>query len=442
MYSGMLLNMKTHFVDKINSLGIRQDSPKHSLNILLAGNFFQRIGFAIIVTYTGLYLYQLGASLLEVSLFSTIPQIIIILASLPWGKYSDNTGDRRRPIILGSFALSLLFIAYLFLRIPIQFVLAASIAYLIYAPYVPLANAYSTCLVQEQGKAVGGIMMSSGLGWFTGSTMAGILFELLNSFQSVWLFGFSVCILASVMFLFLSSTPESANVQKEEVTISIENQVPEPKIASQPSSYRSITSNSLVLLLFIAMTVQSLSVTCFTPFYGPYFIDVLNGPEVLYGLSQGLPTLFGTILVIIIGYRIDTHMETIGLIIMTTFIAQLVAFTGLFLTNSAFFALLFWSIPFYPGLFVGGPVLVSLTTQLHDRGKGMTLFNGGGTLGRVIGPLLATSIVLGTTFLNGFELPLASLMPIIIIASLVFSGMGFVCSVLIYFKNRTRERLS
>ncbi len=173
---GRHLNMKTSFIDKMKSIGIRQYSPKHSLNILLAGNFFQRIGFSIIVTYTGLYLYQLGASLLEVSLFSTIPQIVIILASLPWGKYSDNTGDRRRPIILGSLALCLLFVAYLFLQIPIQFVLAASMAYLIYAPYIPLANAYSTCLVQEQGKAVGVIMMIGGLGCFTGSNMEGILF--------------------------------------------------------------------------------------------------------------------------------------------------------------------------------------------------------------------------------------------------------------------------
>ncbi|MHA1840320.1 MAG: MFS transporter [Candidatus Ranarchaeia archaeon] len=406
---------------------------QRSFRLLFSGNLCQRAGYAIILSYTSLYLYRLGATLLEISLYSTLPQIVIILAAIPWGRYSDRTGEHRVPIILGSSSLAVLMIFYFIMNVPWYFIIATCLAYIAYAPYIPIANAYSTMLSEDRGRALGILLTSSGLGWFTGSVAAGFVFDLTQSFQNIWLMALVLFLASSIQFFFL------ANRQKDEAIIRENTKMQRPELSTKQTSannegestYRQLLSNPIMLLLLFAALSQSAGISIFTTFYGPYFIDGIGGDEMLYGLSQALPTLIGTFLVLYFGSRIDRNKKDTKIVLLYSFIAQAVAYTGLLLTRNPYLVFLLWSIPMYPGVFVGGPAIINDNTSTVDRSKGMTLFSSGSSMGRILGPTLATFTVMVTTLLAGQEISLLEIIPLIIFIALVISIIGFICAVLI-----------
>jgi hypothetical protein len=176
----------------------------------------------------------------------------------------------------------------------------------------------------------------------------------------------------------------------------------------------------------------------FTSFFGPYFIDGLGGDELLYGISQALPTLLGTFLVLFFGSRIDRRRELTRVVLLYSFIAQMVIFTGILLTRNPVFVAIFWSIPAYPGIFVGAPAILTDNTSIANRSKGMTLFSSGSSLGRILGPTLATIVVVVTTIIVGFELPLLDIMPLTLQIAILVSFIGLICALLIV-KERTKK---
>ena len=407
---------------------------QRSFRLLFFGNLCQRAGFAIILGYTSLFLYRLGASLLEISLFSTLPQVVVVLSAIPWGRYSDRSGNHRVPIIVGSLSLVILVGMYFLLNAPWQFILVTCLVYVAYAPYIPIANAYSTVLSDDRGRALGILLASSGVGWFTGSTLAGFVFAITSNFFNLWFMALILLILATIQFVFL------INRQKQEAPILLEinstesvqkDILPSNTSDSRHLGYGGLIRKPVLLLLMFAAVSQSAGVSIFSVFYGPYFIDGLGGNELLYGMSQALPTLIGTFLVLYFGSRIDRQRNLTPVVLLYSFIAQTVMFSGILFTRNPFLVALFWSIPAYPGIFVGAPAIVSDNTSISNRSKGMTLFSSGSSTGRILGPLIATIVVVFTTLSVGTELPLLEVMPLILTIGIIIALIGFICALLI-----------
>ncbi|MHA1713611.1 MAG: MFS transporter, partial [Candidatus Ranarchaeia archaeon] len=340
---------------------------------------------------------------------------------------------------------AMLFALYLVMQFPWQFILVAILVNMLYIPYLPLVNAYLTEISQDRGRVISSIFAGNGAGFFIGSSVFGIVFELTGGFHVLWVSGLALHILATVMFLSIrhrrDETPPHVDAESIIPTISDAHDVGFVPPPDKGSSYFSLITNPLILLVFLAMIAQTLSNSIFAAYFGPYFIDALGGARWLYGFAQGLPTAIGTILVLYIGVKIDVNRNLCRYAILSTFIMQVFSFTGLIFVRDPLLTLMFRATPDYAGLFVGAPVLVAEITDTKDRGKGMTLTNTGRMVGRVMGPALATGIVSYTTVGYGAELPLLRVMPLFFSVALISALFGLMCALIIVAKQR-RKRVS
>ena len=148
-------------------------------------------------------------------------------------------------------------------------------------------------------------------------------------------------------------------------------------------------------------------------------MDFLGRSQTVYGIATGLSTFFGLFLTLILGRLSDNPRMTQKVIIMYTFVAQTLSFTGLLILQDPILLAINWTWPLYPGLFVGGPAVITDLTQKNNRGRGMVIFNAFINLGRGIGPLFATLVVISFSILQISPLTLYANNFVIIISKII-----------------------
>ena len=412
---------------------------RRSFNYLFLGNIIAKTGTGILFTYSFLYLYRIGATLLDLSLIATLPQVAMVLAAVPWGWFSDKTHSRKFPILLASLSQVALFAGLVVLSAPWQFLVLMVITNIIFSPSIPVMTSYITEISPNRGQVISIMSAGNSFGFFLGSTVFGFLFQLTQNFTALWVMGLLIHIIASVLFFFIRQPQLKPQPKISPLTVSrSETRHESLDLLAIPADhgYSHLLRKPLILLATFAMLASTTAFAVYSTYFGPYFIDGLGGPEWLYGVAQGIPPLLGCGLVIFLGSKIDKTGNAAEIAILVSFILQLIAFAGFLTTRDPLLIMVFRSLPESAGLYVGVPAVISKLTSVQNRARGMTISMNGSNLGHILGPFLAGILVTWTTVLSGRALLLMELMPILFLVGLGFSVLGCFFSLVILGKRK------
>ena len=159
-----------------------------------------------------LYGASLGASWTELGLMGTSWGATAMLLAIPTGRISDRLG--RKPLLIGSAALSVL-AAFLYIEswTVVQVILVRVIEGVVWALFWPTVEAFATEIVDPShaGKAMGVTTASYGIGYGSGSMVAGAIVGILGYTQTFASYlGLSVVALL-VAALFLREPPHHSD---------------------------------------------------------------------------------------------------------------------------------------------------------------------------------------------------------------------------------------
>jgi len=163
-----------------------------------------------------LRLRELGASVLLITLLSTIRGAITTLSSPVWGAVSDHFKERKLFLLLSLGVPTLLYPIYAILDIPYTFIIIAGVIAFFSSGYDPIAMAMSTDLADgslvSTSHELALLNSASSIGMFLGRVSLSVLLLWL-SVKNTILFFSAISLMAFIQAFFI---PEKANTPEVE----------------------------------------------------------------------------------------------------------------------------------------------------------------------------------------------------------------------------------
>lgn len=350
------------------------------------------LGFGIIIPLMGTYVDSFGASGREMGLLTASFAAMQFIFAPMWGSLSDRYG-RKKILLIGvlGFGLSQLFFG---LATELWMLFASrSLAGILSSATGPTAMAYISDSTTKENRGGGmGIMGAAmGVGMTLGPGVGGLLAK--QSLSTPFFVAAGLAVVAVI--LIAAVLPESLPVERRDTT----RQVRGPQIGEM---WRALLGPSAIL--FVMAFLLSFALTNYEGVFSLYALERFGyGPQrvatimmmtgvagaVMQGLLTGpLTRRWGEAAVI----RVSLLATTVGFVAMT-------------LADG------YWGVAVTTLLFILSnsmlrPAVASLTSQQAEGGQGiaMGLNNSFMSLGRVVGPILAGSLLdirLTLPFLSG-----------------------------------------
>ena len=349
--------------------------------ILFVIVFIDLVGFGILIPLLPFYVQRVGASPEIITITLGLYSLFQFIAAPMWGRLSDRYG--RKPIL--AWSLAGLAISYLMLAAAdtLALVMASRVVGGLMSGNISAAFAYVTDITSEENRAKGmGLLGAAfGLGFIFGPVIGGLLagtdVETANyALPAYFATGLIILSLVGVVFVL----PESLSADIRE------------KIRSQPKT-RLLTQLRLTLMqrtlvLIIAVSFMlTMAFALLEVIFALWAYDVLRlGPRDI-GLVL---TYVGVIGVIVQGGLIGplTQRFSEAKLVVFSIVCFFSGYVWLVFTTtmaSLFLAMTLLAI----GSGISNPLLSSLVSKLAgdtERGTVLGIFQGAGSLARVIGP--------------------------------------------------------
>ena len=344
-------------------------------------------GYAIVMPIFARRLGELGFGVGALSLMLTSYALAGIVASPIMGALADRFG--RRPMVLGSLlAFVLSNIGFVLVNTTEMLVLVRALEGALTAGMVPAALGIVADIAPKEKRTrwIGYVMGGASAGWVMGPLAGGVLYDLWG-YQAPFLLSAATGLLAFVVSAFLIQETKPATMEQPE---SQHGRV----TATQNESFWASLPRPLtafVVLLFSSF-VMFFTWTFFEPQLLFYLYDDLGWTATQFGFAAGWYGLATTLSQALLGRVGDKFgrkpVIVVGLIFFSTQFASLV------LTSSMGVVAVFFA---FAGL-GEGLVTPALSAFLFDiseerhRARVMGVKSSAGSLGGVLGPLLAAAL--------------------------------------------------
>ena len=345
---------------------------------LCVTNFFLRLEWAISTSMLPLYIHELGGSSLEVGLIFTVFGGINFFSNLFWGVVSDFFGKRKVFIVLGmAFIVPIFLLMSLQKDIFILILLRGSTA-IFKGAIVPCTWALVSDI--SPSKKVGinmGVLNSIGMAGFAlGPIIGGIIVDK-SSFDILWVFVATVCLIGALVFFFWGS--DSSIIKKDAGR-------------SFLAVFKGSESFSKIFVLCISFFIFLFGLSLLGPNRNVYLFDDLGLSRTMIGTVSLVGTGFATLIQPIIGSYSDKYGRKPFLILATI---------GLALGNIVLFLAEDLSFVIISQLLIGlnsifqfiGCVYVADVVSQKEKSTMLGAFGSIGSLSRSLGAMIGGYIM-------------------------------------------------
>jgi MFS family permease len=367
-------------------------------------SFLLRIEWGIATSQLPIYVYEQGASPLEVSLVFTVFAGLMIF-SLPLGGYcSDYLGKRKPFIVLGMVGLCPIFLMMSTQTQVTTLILLRGSTALCVGAIVPPTWALISDLASHEtvGEKMGFLTSAQMAGFGVGPIVGGVIADTFG-FAFLWMFVAVVCLAGGLIFLvFGSDSPiRSAETQKP--------------ILFRTSWKRMPLRNLMPAMVF---SVFLLGIAVLGPNRNIYLVTELGMSKTMFGAIELIGTFSSMMLQPILGSFSDKHgRKPVMILAAVSLSAGLVMLylardflqtipSAILMANYASFQMV-------------ASAYVSDTTKPEERGGSLGFLNALGSasrsLGAILGGLLIMATSIRTTILLSVAFPTISTIIIVLI---------------------------
>jgi MFS family permease len=288
-------------------------------------------------------------------------------------------------MILGFILFIILFITLLFITDPYLIFLDYIILNGLLACFSPAVMKYAS-LVKTEMNIFGALGASISFGYFIGSFLGGLLYDLL-SMRVLYLLGLGSCAIGLILTIKMRNIRHSEEYDmKNNLEENLKDNSPDLTVHSQ-SLLTTLINSKLVLVIFIIAFLQTLQGSFSGTFVSVYLISELKAPSVIIGVSYGIATLSGTFAAHYSGrFGSKFGYKMILLICYAGYFIVWIAF--IISTTNFLLPALAYTLPIFVGLMVAGPAIVSQYIEEDQRGTVMGIFSACQYLGLGIGTIL------------------------------------------------------
>ncbi len=347
---------------------------------ILLVNMIFTIPWGLIQPFISPYFFDLTkGDYFFTGLLNGIPYITMIVSVFAFGWLVDRIGSKK-VMIIGFIVFIALFVTLLFIRDPYLFFIDYVILNSLLACFYPAVMKY-TSLLKGNTNIFGALGASTSFGYFIGSFVGGILYDILGM-DILYILGLGTCV---VGFFLTLRIRKSDYLQENDPTIVSDSH------NTFTDNLRNIISISItskiVIVLFIIASIQTFQGSFSGMFVSVYLISELGLPSSLLGLIFGIATLSGTFAAHYAG-KIGEKRGYKGILLICFVGYLLVWITFHFAVNDTLFPALAYTLPIFVGLMVAGPVIITKYIPEHYRGTFMGMFAASQYLGLGMGAIL------------------------------------------------------
>lgn len=203
---------------KLTEEGSEAAKKEESLRPLYVRSVVNQLGLGMVNPFVSAYAVDLGASSSDMGWFQSSSNISNNILQVFWGRLSDSTGRRTPFIVLGTVALSLLWIPMIFVSNATQLIMILSIQALVGSMATPAWTALIGDLVPslKLGRANANVNLWSSVGGLVTTIASGILMtSLTGTTQQIFLIPLIVAMVCGIgSSLVLAKVKEKKNGEK------------------------------------------------------------------------------------------------------------------------------------------------------------------------------------------------------------------------------------
>lgn len=351
--------------------------------------FVSMLGFGLVMPILPIYARDFGASGIQLGLLTASFAITRLITTFPGGWLADVTG-RKRPIILGLLAYSVVMALYGFSQDANQLILLRAFQGMASGVVWPVMSTMVVDMVspRDRGKALGLYDMMHFLGMVVGPGLGGVLagaFNIAVPFFVCGALAFASTVLVAFTVQETIPTENSMDVSSTGLSSSSETSLRAPTVSNFKGAGQLTPYVGIFLGLCVARFILALSNSLIQPVLSVYANEELGVSEVGVGMLfavQAIVILFTTLPMGAFADRIGRKpMIVFGKIFQATS-AILVIFSG------SFWPLLLIMMLRGFGRGVSNPSIVAIFSGLvpaSKRGRAMGIFSIFQNIGLVIG---------------------------------------------------------
>ncbi|MCD6530727.1 MFS transporter [Candidatus Bathyarchaeota archaeon] len=376
-------------------------------------SFLLRIGWGIAISQLPIYVYELGASPIEVGLVFTVFAGLLMFSSPLWGYLSDYLGKRKPFIVLGMVALAPIFLLMSTQREIVSLIVLRGSTAIFVGAVVPATWALVSDISThgEVGRKMGLLTSAEMAGFAIGPVLGGLIADNF-SFPVLWLFVAFVCLAGGLTFLLFGSDPSGLR----------------PRPLKRPSldfSWRKSLPRSFTIL-FLGYSSFLSGVAVLGPNRNVYLVRDLGMSRTMAGLFDFVGILSLALLQPLAGSLSDKYGRRIIMVL-----ASLGLIIGLI---NLYFAENFLQAVLSAALFAGynsyrlaASAYISDRTEYGDRGGALGLFGSVDSATRSLGAMIGGLIIAAVGIRK------------VILLSTIFPALSVLITVLALKENETEH---
>ncbi len=328
-------------------------------------------------------LRELGASVFVISLLATVRGAMMVIGSPIWGAIADQKQYTRRLLVSLMSSSGFLFLIYVFLRVPYQFVILTGVVSFVTSGFLPIALIMSTATTDESlGRSAREISYFNAAG-AVGMFQGGLLISLLLAMISVRL-----TMLVIALLMFFAVLPALSVKEKRKTEVRISSGTLLNRILPIVSDFSPLKRNGL-WALYIGVFMRQFGIAGITSLAAVYMTEEVgltaSAAAFLSSINPGLQFFshlyFGRLIV-----RIGTKASTV----LGMFLSALTAVLFSVANSGLTVGLAYLSLGFAYGAFINGAsTFVAINAPKHRRTEFQGLLRSFRAFGLMFGPVTA-----------------------------------------------------
>jgi len=339
--------------------------------LVLMASFCYGLVDGLLFITMALYVNDKSDSLAMVGYIASLPFLAIFVMSFVWGAVADKVGSYKWPVIIGNFAMGIMFFPMPFLDLRGLFIVRA-IQVFFYSANVLGVAMVTEMLPKNKGEGTASVSLWTSIGWLLGGVFSGIVY-----FYGGMPIIFPLC--GMLAFVTGAILIPMGKLDKPEALITVKD-------------IFSLKNGRVIgfMLLIIGITyIANRAVFTVFPVYLAH-IQGLNAVQI--GLLSSTAGIMGAIVVVAIGRHVDRSGRR-PMFIFAVF-SYLAIWIVLLFTDNLLLVILVWMVPSWSFMSISATAMISDLTSTKERGRGIGAFNSALNLGQFIGAL-ASGLVAG-----------------------------------------------